>query len=367
MKNKRVLKHILEPIVTLIISLVISGSILLLLKEIVNYFYIKGQSLIIYELVNTWYNFKFGLIGNYIYIIVLSPMIMVIYILLSYRKGKNFVEVIESAEEMAKGNLEKVIEVNDIGDIGKLANNINEIVIKLKKITIEEKRAQQTKTDLITNVSHDLRTPLTSILGYLGLIEDDKYRNEVELRYYITIAYEKAKSLKLLINDLFELTKLQNSSIRLEKMEIDLVELLGQIVYHFQYEFNNVSMESRVNFSEDKLIIEGDARQIVRAFENLITNAIKYGSEGKYIDLVTKAENNMAVIQVINYGDEISPLDLPYIFERFYRVEKSRNRDSGGSGLGLAITKNIIELHQGDIKAYSDSGKTVFEVKIPLK
>ena len=125
-------------------------------------------------------------------------------------------------------------------------------------------------------------------------------------------------------------------------------------------------MESRIKFSEDKLIVNGDGLKLVRAFENLLSNAIKYGKEGYFVDVTTKLKDNMAVVEVINYGGTISSLDLPHVFDRFYRVEKSRNSDIGGSGLGLAITKNIIELHEGTIAAYSNNERTIFEVRLPV-
>lgn len=149
--------------------------------------------------------------------------------------------------------------------------------------------------------------------------------------------------------------------------DYNLVELLGQLVSHFEYQFNREEMKSRINFSEDKLIVNADARKLARVFENLLSNAIKYGKDGYYVDIVTKLEGKSAVIQVINYGQSIPSIDLPYIFDRFYRVEKSRNSNIGGSGLGLAITKNIVELHEGTIVAYSDNEKTVFEVRLPVK
>ena len=138
---------------------------------------------------------------------------------------------------MSKGELNQIIEIESKDEIGELAGNINSIVSQLRNITIEERKAQQTKTDLITNVSHDLRTPLTSIIGYLGLIENDKYKDEVELRYYINIAYEKSKNLNLLINDLFELTKMQNNTVNLEMNNINLIELLSQIMEHYSYQY----------------------------------------------------------------------------------------------------------------------------------
>jgi signal transduction histidine kinase len=267
---------------------------------------------------------------------------------------------------MAGGDLDSLIDVRAKGDIRDLSENINNISKQLKEITKEERKAQKTKNELITNVSHDLRTPLTSIMGYLEIIDSDKYKDEVELRYYANIAYEKSKSLSLLINDLFELTKMQNSSINLNRNDINLVELLGQVVAYFEYQFKSVNMESRVRFSDDKLIVNADSEKLVRAFENLLTNAIKYGQEGYYVDVTTKLQENMAVVQVINYGEAISSIDLPYIFDRFYRIEKSRNSKIGGSGLGLAITKNIIELHNGEIVAYSDNDRTIFEVRLPV-
>ena len=289
------------------------------------------------------------------------------YLLITYRKTKSLVAIIDETEIMANGDLDRLIEVKSKGDIKNLAENINNISKQLKEITVEERRAQQTKSDLITNVSHDLRTPLTSIMGYLEIIDTDQYKDEVALRYYVNIAYEKSKSLNLLINDLFELTKMQNNTIKLDKVDINLVELLGQVVAYFEYQFNSAKMQSRVKFSDDKLIVNADTGKLVRAFENLLSNAIKYGQDGYYVDVVTKLEGNMAVIQIINYGKSIPSIDLPYIFDRLYRVEKSRNSKIGGSGLGLAITKNIIELHQGMISAYSDNDRTIFEVRLPIK
>ena len=204
-------------------------------------------------------------------------------------------------------------------------------------------------------------------MGYLEIIDNDKYGDEVRLRYYANIAYEKSKSLNLLINDLFEFTKMQNNTINLEKNQINLVELLSQIVMYFEWQFKKSNMEARVDFSEDKLIVNADGGKLVRAFENLLSNAIKYGEDGHYVDIITKVEDEMAIVQIINYGQSIPEVDLPYIFDRFYRVEKSRNSNIGGSGLGLSITKSIIELHDGTISAYSDDYKTIFEVKLPIK
>ena len=364
--NSRIYKYMFQPIFDLLISCILSGVLLYTLRAIIDKLYRTSRYDLINYIIDYFMYLKHNSPGELVYTVLFIVVTTSIYILITYKKSKNIVSLIESVEIMANGNLEHVIDVNDSGNIKSLADNINNIVSQLRNITIEERMAQQTKTDLITNVSHDLRTPLTSIIGYLSLIEDDKYKDEVQLRYYTSIAYEKSNTLKILIDDLFDLTKIQNNTMKLNKVKINLVELIGQIVYHFEYQFKEAHMEGRLNFSEDRCIIEADPIKLVRAFENLITNAMKYGKDGYYIDIVTEKKGEMAIVKVINYGEPIPILDLPHIFDRFYRVEKSRNRNDGGSGLGLAITKNIIEIHGGEISVTSDNNETVFEVKIPL-
>lgn len=367
MKNKKVYKYWLSSVMDIAISVILTFITIGAVGEIIKFLY-RYTKIQIVNYIWRWFNIlRYDILGPDVYLFIIVPVFLIIYLLVTFKKNKNLVHIINETEIMSKGDLDRLIEVRSKGDIGKLAYNINSISKQLKERTVEERKAQKTKNDLITNVSHDLRTPLTSIIGYLEIIESDKYKDEVELRYYTDIAYQKAKSLNLLINDLFELTKMQNNVTNLQKSEINLVELLGQVVAYFSCQFKKVNMESRVNFSEDKLIISADSEKLVRAFENLLSNAIKYGKEGYYVDITTKFEENMAVIQIINYGQSIPEIDLPYIFDRFYRVEKSRNSNIGGSGLGLAITKNIIELHEGSIRAYSDINKTIFEIKLPVK
>lgn len=373
MKSKsKAYKDIGINLLNFMISTLISLWILSFIYKRLNSAYIYTTSPnYIYKLVTAFMAIKNNIFGDFIYLIILFIFISIIYTILSYKIYKfrydNMELLVSNVEEMANGDLDRTIDVNSKDEIGKVANDINKIVKSLRNITIEERKAQQTKTDLITNVSHDLRTPLTSIIGYLNLIEEDKYKDEVELRYYINIAYEKSQNLNILINDLFELTKLQNNSLSINKIHINLVELISQVISYLNYQVNQENMEIRSKFSEDKLIVNVDADKFVRVFENLINNAIKYGSDGKYIDIVTKKESNRAIVEVINYGEPIPQVDLPFIFDRFYRVEKSRNRNDGGSGLGLAITKNIVEAHNGEIIVSSDSNKTIFKVSLPLE
>lgn len=348
------------------ISIILTYVISILIREVIILLYRYTNIKLIDFIWNLWNILQYEDVGKYLYIIAGLPLFLIINYAITYKKNNDLAIIIEETEMMVDGNLDKLINIKSSGYIKNLVDNINNISIKLRDTIIEERKAQKTKNDLITNVSHDLRTPLTSIIGYLEFIEFDKYKDEVELRYYINIAYQKSKDLSLLINDLFELTKMQNSSISLEKTQINLVDLLGQLVVYFKNEFKKANMKERINFSEDKLIIYADARKLVRAFENLLVNSIKYGSDGYYVDIITKLDDSMAIVQIINYGEPIPEVDLPHIFDRFYIVEKSRNREIGGTGLGLAITKNIIELHKGIISVSSDENKTTFEVRLPL-
>ncbi|KPI46738.1 histidine kinase [Clostridioides difficile] len=392
MKNKTLLNYMFRPIVDFMISCIITITIMLTSAYIIKLLYMRTTLSIINYLVYGLRDIRDIIGQSTLYLVLFLTASLSLYSLMSYKRNKKLVDflkntdkknqkleiIMDAVNSMEKGDLEKSIDIeyesnrlsdkkiDELDEIDELANKINSIVYQLRNITIEERQAQQTKTDLITNVSHDLRTPLTSIMGYLGLIEEGKYKDEVQLMYYVNIAYEKSKSLNILINDLFELTKMQNNTIRLKKININLVELLSQIVSQLGFYFNKEFMISRVNFNEEKLIINADPDKLVRAFENLITNAIKYGKDGLYVDIVTEKKEDMAVVKVINYGEPIPVLDLPNIFDRFYRVEKSRNRNDGGSGLGLAITKNIINLHDGEITASSDTHKTVFEVQLPI-
>ncbi|UWD49258.1 ATP-binding protein [Clostridioides difficile] len=389
MKNKSVLNYMFRPIVEFIISCIITLIIMLTSAYIIKILYMRTTLSTINYLMHSLRDIRATIGDSTLYSVLFLTASLSIYSLMSYKRNKKLVNflkdtdnknkkieiIMDAVNSMEKGDLEKSIDIEyesnglsdkKIDEIDELANKINSIVYKLRNITVEERQAQQTKTDLITNVSHDLRTPLTSIMGYLGLIEDGKYKDEVQLMYYVNIAYEKSKSLNILINDLFELTKMQNNTVRLNKIEINLVELLSQIVSQLGFYFKKEFMVSRVNFNEEKLIINADPNKLVRAFENLITNAMKYGKEGLYVDIVTAKKGNMAIAKVINYGEPIPLLDLPNIFDRFYRVEKSRNSNEGGSGLGLAITKNIVNLHGGEITVSSNIHQTVFEVQLPI-
>lgn len=287
--------------------------------------------------------------------------------LLSWGTTRKLTRIIRGVKNMADGNLDERIPVRSKDEIGLLADQINAMAKQLQLSLQEERMATQAKNELITNVSHDLRTPLTSIIGYLRLIEEDKYKDEVELRYYVNIAYEKSKRMNRLVNDLFDYTRMGFGQIPLNRTSIDLVQLVGQLTAEFTLQVRNHKMEIEWYPPQEKLIVHGDGDKLMQAFENLITNAIRYGKDGKRIEIHAAKENDLAVVRIVNFGAPIPSMDLPYIFDRFYRVEKSRSLDTGGAGLGLAIVKSIIELHEGSIIAVSNPQQTEFIARLPLQ
>lgn len=306
------------------------------------------------------------MMGSYLFLFSIFSF----YVYIFYRHEKKLYydvcikQMIEEIRYIANGNFNHKVSILQHDYLEDLATGVNRIVEQLKVSIEEERQTEQAKSELITNVSHDLRTPLTSIVGYVNLIHHDNYRDEVELRHYIQVIYDKVTRLNMLMNDLFEYTRVQNKELQLSTVPIDIIELLGQLSVQFRMQFQEANIECRPSFPSEKLMVLADGDKLVRVFENLIINAMTYGNDGKFIDIIAYQEDQVIAIDIVNYGQPIPSTDLPHIFERFYRVEKSRSTYTGGSGLGLAIAKSIVGIHNGTIEVYSNDEKTTFTVKL---
>lgn len=289
------------------------------------------------------------------------------YIVLQWGMLKYIGNINQNVKQIAEGKLSMnhQLPVRERSPFGSTAVYVNQLLIRLQTALDEERRAEQAKNELITNVSHDLRTPLTSVVGYLGLIDQDRYRDEVELRHYVSIAYDKSQRLNDLINDLFEYTRMRHDNISLKLEELNLTELLKQLLVQYRLAFQEAGMEGYLHGADAPAIVKADTTKLLRVFENLITNGIAYGKDGGRIDVYLVVLEREVRVDVVNYGEPISASDLPHVFERFYRGDKSRTQWSGGSGLGLAISKSIVEKHGGVIEAFSDSRQTSFRVSLP--
>lgn len=282
-----------------------------------------------------------------------------------------------SIQQVTSGNYGVQCEVEYDDELGSLAANINvlsktllakekesEKLKEKERAALDiERNAERQKNELITNVAHDLRTPLTTIVGYLELIKDDTALSKEDVHKYSGIAYEKSIRLQEMMDDLFEFTKLDNADIKLNKSMINLSGLIMQMTDEFYPSFKDCNITPIVNLPEENIYVQGDGQLLARVFDNLISNALKYGYHNTDLKIEVSGDEKYAIVKVINHGDTIASEDIPLLFNKFYRTDSSRNSKTGGTGLGLAITKNIVDLHHGDISVTSDDQITTFIVK----
>lgn len=308
-----------------------------------------------------------NIVGMQPFIIISGILLFIVYFFLLTQKLIRYIEEISATlQKVAHENFDIKIPIRSTDELGDLADNINQMTLRLKNMIESERNSERLRTELVTSMSHDLRTPLTSVLGYLGLIVSCQYKDEKGLKHYSQIAFHKAQKLQKLIDELFEFTLLSYDSIKINSTAINLGELLEQLTEEFFPVFQSSNIECHLSLCKARVIVEADGDMLARVFDNLIANAIRYSSDSKYIDVELTRDNFTAAVAFTNYGVTIPPDSLPHIFEKFYRVEQSRSEATGGAGLGLAIAKNIIDLHNGSIYVSSDNNKTTFKVTLKL-
>ena len=287
------------------------------------------------------------------------------FILLERKRTKSIIDIYKAIERITDGDFTNEIKIDNSDEFSMIADNINIMQVRIVELIQSERESEKSKNELITNIAHDLRTPLTSILGYLEILETNPRLSDEQRKNYLNIAYEKSKKLGSLIEDLFSYTKLSVGSLNVNLDEFDIVKLLSQLLDEMYPLFEKESLNYEFVSNVNEMIVCADSKLIARLFENLINNAIKYGKDGKKIILrFNQVNNDVYEVYVLNYG-EIIPRDaLTKLFDRFYRVDKSRNSKIAGTGLGLAIAKNIVELHNGKIEVKSDVNGTEFKVTL---
>lgn len=292
-----------------------------------------------------------------------------IFVFIIFTLTKNKIEYIEylcrCLGEISKGDLDYKIDVVGEDELAQVAKSIMHMEGRLKEQVEAQIQIEQSKNDLVTNVAHDLRTPLTSIIGYIGLVKAKSYKTQEEAEKYLDIAYNKSEKLKVLIEDLFELTKLHQRGVKLNRTSISLTNLLNQLVEELMPLANDKQIEIETYIDANNTTAFVDIGKITRLFENLVENAIKYCPEGETIYIELRGNEQNIFLAVSNPAEALEQEEIDKFFERFYRADKSRNSTAGGSGLGLAIAKNIVELHGGTIKAQQKQDLLSFKVIMP--
>ena len=301
-----------------------------------------------------------------LYVLLGIGVFSVSFLLLPSRSMRYISRISSAMREIAEGDLNITLDVEGDDEFADMAENLNNMVEELRQLMDRERESERTKNELITNVAHDLRTPLTSIIGYLELLSGPVKLNEEMQKKYLDITYKKSKRLQKLIEDLFGFTKLNYGKISMKVSKVDIVKLLSQMLEEFYPNFMEKNLAYELQSNVTAKVITADGNLLARLFDNLINNAIKYGSEGKKIIVKVDATDTVVTVSVTNFGYVIPKEELPLLFEKFYRVEQSRSVNTGGTGLGLAIAKNIVDMHGGTIGVTSDLNGTVFTVKLKV-
>ena len=254
-----------------------------------------------------------------------------------------------AAHQLADGELETRVTVSGRDEVAKLSEDFNTMAEQLQQATRQ-------RADLIAWVSHDLQTPLTSIQAILEALGDGLIEEPEAQQRYLRTAQREVQSLSRLIDDLFQISKLDAGGLTLEVSPNSLSDLISDTLESFSQlaEKQGITLTGSVEKNVDPVAM--DARQIGRVLNNLVSNALRYTPEGGQVSIAAKRVSKKAEVRVTDTGEGIPPEDLPYIFESFYRGEKSRSRATGGAGLGLAIARGVVLAHEGDIKVESTQG-----------
>ncbi len=307
----------------------------------------------------------FGM-GIWILLFIVMGMIlfMVYFLLLTQKFSLYMKQIINGINKIAHGDLSSRIAIKDKDEFAAIGNCINDMAQDFGQLMENERKNDKAKRDLITNVAHDLRTPLTSIIGYLELTLREPQPDPETRQKYIEVAYDKSIRLEKLIGDLFNYTKLESNEVVLKCAPLNIVKLMEQMIDEFYPAFQEAGLEYEFITDSDTAMVYADGDMLARAFSNLIGNAVKYGKDGKNIRVRVSQTPLEVKVAIVNYGEVIPASDLNYIFDRFYRVENSRNAETGGTGLGLAIAKKIVLMHDGIIRATSNLDGTIFEITL---
>lgn len=267
------------------------------------------------------------------------------------------------------GQLDRRLPVRGSDELGALGRAFNDMAVSVEAGIEKLKLAEQQRSDLIAGISHDLRSPLTSIRGYLETLLLKGYKlTEEEGRRFLETSLKNVSSFQRLVEDLFELAKLETKQVQPAREPFQLAELAQDVTLKLKPRAEEAGITLNLDCARELPPLVADIGMIERLLTNLIENALAHTPEGGRVELALARRDRMMQITVSDTGSGIEAADLPHIFERFYRTDKSRGRGVPGSGLGLAIAKEIVELHGGTIEAHSRPGSgAVFNITLPIE
>ena len=301
--------------------------------------------------------------NNREWFVMIAIFVVILTILWFYLKGftKYFNEINRGINALKEENAEDVVLSAELASTEKIINEIKHTLEQQKSAAMF---AEQRKNDLVVYLAHDLKTPLTSVIGYLTLLRDENQISDELRERYVSISLEKAERLEDLINEFFEITRFNLAGITLEYSVVNLTRMLEQLVFEFKPMFSEKNLNCVLTIEPNEMI-RCDVNKMQRVFDNLLRNAVNYSFENTEIHITAVKEKDRINITFTNSGNTIPKEKLDYIFKQFFRLDAARNSKSGGSGLGLAIAKEIVTLHGGTIPVQSEMERIEFEVVIP--
>ena len=313
------------------------------------------------EMANEWYG-RIFMDHKTVFLVIGFIILFLIFYNLLVKRMLHYLSSVEAAiDAIQREDDEQIVLVPELKP---LEDKLMALRATLKRKEMETAISEQKKNDLVVYLAHDLKTPLTSIIAYLTMLDQRKSMPDEDREKYIHVTFEKASRLRELINEFFEITKFNLQDIVLEKEQLNLSFLLEQLADESYGVLKDKYLTCSVK-TDDDLMVMGDPDKLARVFDNLLRNAIAYSYTDTEIEIEARAKGTDIVITFENQGHEIPEQNLKLIFEKFYRVDNARSSQTGGSGLGLSIAKRIVELHGGIIEATSDWERTTFTVVLP--
>lgn len=296
-------------------------------------------------------------------ILLFSSIGYLIIVLILFKKSLKYIdEIINAMDDVYKDDNELISLSGELKDVTTKMNNIKFNLREKEKLARD---SEKRKNDLIVYLAHDLKTPLTSIIGYLTILKEEKDLNERFKKKYLQISYEKTLRLEDLINEFFDITRYNLQDITLEKSKVDFSLMMEQIVYEFipLLQEKELSIQSNI---ESSITLNIDSNKIERVIDNVIRNAINYSYPNNEIRVTVVKKEEFINIDVINHGATIPKAKLNYVFDEFFRMDFSRSSKTGGAGLGLAIAKSIVVAHGGNISAKSQEEIIQINIRLPF-
>lgn len=296
---------------------------------------------------------------------IIMMVMMIVFFIAFFRLSlawftRYFDEIVEGVDQLAEESQSRIAMSPELSFVEKKLSQVKD---KLEARSKEAQEAEQRKNELVVYLAHDIKTPLTSVIGYLSLLDEAPDLPPEQKAKYVRITLEKAYRLESLVNEFFEITRYHFQTVPLKKERIDLYYMLMQVADEAYPQLSADNKQIELQAVED-ITVYGDSDKLARVFNNIIKNAIAYGEENSIIIISAELQDHAVVIRFSNQGT-IPPEKLRAIFEKFYRLDDARSTATGGAGLGLAIAKDIITLHGGTIEACSDSAQTIFTVTLP--